>query len=112
FDNVMWHERFAVVLANVAVRVEAGLAPEITGELTAVGVLYDDNMLALREDATDLGSVERNNPFDLKMIGHDALFAGEFLNGFANHAVGRTPADQRDGGILRPDEFWLGDIVD
>ena len=31
FDNVMRHERFAVVLADVAVRVEAGLASADNG---------------------------------------------------------------------------------
>jgi hypothetical protein len=56
FDNVMGHERFAVVLADVAVRVEAGLAPEITGELAAVIVLNHDDMFALREDAADLAA--------------------------------------------------------
>ena len=46
FDNVVRHERFAVVLADVAVRVEAGLAAEIAGELAAVVVLDDDDVLA------------------------------------------------------------------
>ena len=46
FDDVVRHEWFAVVLADVAVRVEAGLAPEIAGELAAVVVLDDDDILA------------------------------------------------------------------
>src|SRR5215470_1957888 len=33
FDNVVRHERFAVVFANVTMRPETGFAPEITGEL-------------------------------------------------------------------------------
>src|SRR6266705_6135166 len=36
FDNVVRHERLAVVLANVTVRGETGCAPEITSELPAV----------------------------------------------------------------------------
>ena len=48
FDNVMRHERFAVVFADVAVGVEAGLAPEIAGELATVAVLNDDDLFALR----------------------------------------------------------------
>ena len=112
FDNVMRHERFAVVLADVAVRVEAGLAPEVTGELAAVVVLDNDDLLAAREDAADLRGVERDDPFDVKLIGHDSFLAGEFLDGFANHALGRTPADQRHGGVFRTDELRRGDVVD
>ena len=111
FDNVMRHERFAVVLADVALRVEAGLAPEITGELAAVAVL-DNNDILLPEDAADLRGVEWNDPFDVKLIGHDSFFAGEFLDGFANHAFGRTPSDQRDGRVFGTDEFRRGDVVD
>src|ERR1700674_3103536 len=108
----MGHEGFAVVLADVTVGIEAGLAPEVTGELAAVGVLYDDDMLALQKNAADLSSVEWNDPSDLKVIGHDPFLAGEFLDGFENHAVGRSPPDQRDGGVFRADEFWRSDVVD
>ncbi len=43
--------------------------------------------LLLRKDAADLGGVEWNDPFDLKVVGHDAFFAGELLDRFANHAI-------------------------
>src|SRR5436190_20363404 len=107
----MRHERFAVVLADVTLGVESGLAPEIAGELAAVGVLNHNDIL-LPKDPADLGGVERNDPFYLKLVGYDAFFAGEFLDGFANHALGRTPANQSDGGILGPEKFWRGDVVD
>src|SRR2546421_13077690 len=100
----MGHEGFAVVLANVTLSVEAGLAPEIAGELAAVGVLDNDDIL-LPKDPADLSGVEGNDPFYLKLVGHDAFFAGKFLDGFANHALGRTPADQRDGGGFRAKQF-------
>ena len=60
-------------------------------------------MLALREDAADLRGVERNDPFDLQIVGHDPFFAGEFLDGLANHALRRTPANQCDGSVFGPD---------
>src|SRR6476469_7748830 len=95
----MGHERFAVVFADVALGIEPGLAPEIAGELAAVGVL-DHNDILLPKDPADLIGVEGNNPFYLKLVSHDAFFAGEFFDGFANHAFGGTPADQCDGGIF------------
>src|SRR2546428_1997953 len=104
----MRHERFAVVLADVALRVEAGLAPEVSGELAAVSVLNNNDIL-LPEDAADLGGVKRHDPFYLKLIGDDSFLAGEFFYRFANHAVGRTPPDQRNGGVFRPEELWRGD---
>src|SRR5438105_12820872 len=107
----MGHEGFAVVLANVTLRVEAGLAPQVTGELAAVSVLHNNDIL-LAKDPADLSGVEGNDPSYLKLIGHDALFAGEFLDGFAYHALGRAPADQCDGGVLGTEKFRRGDIID
>src|SRR5438309_10591562 len=42
-DNVMWQKRFAVVLTNVAVRLEARLRAQVSRELTAVVVLDNDD---------------------------------------------------------------------
>src|SRR5438046_1794655 len=107
----MGHERFAVVLADVTLGVEPGLASEVTGELAAVGVLNNNDIL-LPKDPADLSGMEGNDPSYLKLIGHDAFFAGEFLDGFANHALGRTPADQGDGSVLGSEKFWRSDVVD
>src|SRR5438477_5061578 len=107
----MRHERFAIVLADVALREEPSLAPEVTGELAAVGVLNNNDIL-LPKDAADLSGVERNNPLYLKLVGHDSFFAGEFFYRFADHAVGRTPPDQRDGRVFGAEKLRRGDIVD
>src|SRR5438552_9951874 len=107
----MRHERFAVVLADVTLRIEAGLASEITGELAAVSVLNHNDIL-LPEDAADLSGVEWNNPFYLKMIGHDSFFSGELFYRFADHAVGRTPPDQCNSSVFGSEKFWRGDVVD
>src|SRR6476660_5559241 len=53
FDNVVWHERFTVVLANVTVRGKTGFAPEITGELAALIVLNHDDILTAPENGAD-----------------------------------------------------------
>ena len=67
FDNVVRHEWFAIVLADVALRVEAGLAPEITGELAAVIVLDNDDIACCRERMRLIsGGVERNDPFNVR----------------------------------------------
>src|SRR5437764_2763357 len=107
----MGHEGFAGVLADVTLGVEPGLAPEIAGELAAVSVLNHDDIL-LPKDPADLSGVEGNDPFYLKVVGHDAFFAGEFLDGFTNHALGRAPADESDSGILGTEKFWRRYVVD
>src|SRR6266545_6575979 len=91
FDDVVRHERLAVVFANVAMGVEARLAAQVAGELAAVIVFDDDDLLALRKDAADLGGMKRDNPLDVKLIGHDAFFTGQLLDGFENDALGRAP---------------------
>src|SRR6266853_5578187 len=44
FDNVMRHEWFAIVFADVSVRYEAGFAAQVAGKLPAVVVLDDDGV--------------------------------------------------------------------
>ena len=41
-----------------------------------------------------------------ELIGHDAFFAGQFLDRFADHAFRRAPADQRDGGAVPGRRAW------
>ena len=88
FDNVVWHEGFAVVLADVTVRREAGFAPEITSELAALIVLDQDNVLAAPENGADFRRVQRHDPFDGELIGHDAFFGCQFFHRFPDHAFG------------------------
>jgi len=88
FDNVVRHERLAVVLADVTVRIETGFAPEITGELSALIVLNQDHILTAPENSADLRRVQRHNPFDGELIGHDAFFARQFFHRFPDYASG------------------------
>jgi hypothetical protein len=108
----MRHEWFAVVLADVAVRVEAGLASQIAGELTAVVVLDENDSLALGKDASNFIGVKWNNPPYLEMISYDSLLAGQFFDRFTNHPVGRAPSDKRDGRVLGAEKSGGSDIVD
>src|SRR6266487_1800619 len=112
FDNVVRHERFAVVLADVTVRGETGFAPEITSELPAVIVFNQDHVLTAYENGADLRRVQRHNPFNGDLIGHDAFFARQFFHRFADYARGRAPTHQRDIGILRTNEFRRRDVFD
>src|SRR5437870_11081719 len=59
FDNVVRHERLAVVLADVTVRIETGFAPEITGELAALIVLNQDDDLTSPENGAAIRTTER-----------------------------------------------------
>src|SRR5438132_1332488 len=86
-DDMMRHKWFAIVLANVPVRVEAGFGAKVTGELAAIVVFHNNDFLAARKDAADLGGVDRDDPLDVKLIRHDAFFSREFLDGLANHAL-------------------------
>src|SRR5262249_51704296 len=101
FDDVMWTERFTIVLTNVTLRRETGFRTQVTGELTRIVVFYNNDALAPRENAADLLSVKRNNPFNLEMVCNDALLRGEFLDRLTNDALGRAPTNERDRGILR-----------
>jgi len=83
-DEVVRHERFAVVFADVPVRGRAGLGAQVTGELAAVIILDDDDPLALRKNTRHHVGVERHNPLDVQLIRHNALLAGELFDRFAN----------------------------
>src|SRR5262249_4149050 len=112
FDNVVRHERFAVVLAYVTVRGKTGFASEITGELATLIVLNNDDILTAPENSADFRHVQRHNPFDGELIGYDAFFAREFFYRFADYACGRAPTPQRDVGLLRANEFRRHNVVD
>src|SRR5882724_1170934 len=111
-DDVVRHKRFAVVLADVTLRSETGFAPEITGELAALIVLNYDDILTAPENGADLRRVQRHNPFDGELIGHDAFFARQFFHRFPDYARGRAPTYQRDISLLWTNEFRRRDVVD
>src|SRR6266487_2972453 len=112
FDNVVRHERFAVVLADVTVRGETGFAPEITGELATLIVLNQDDILTAPENGADFRRVQRYNPFNGKLIGYDAFFACQFFHRFPDYARSRAPTYQRDISLLWTNEFRWRDVVD
>ena len=51
-DDVVRHERFAVVFADVTVRGETGFGAEIARKLPGVIVLNDDDLFAPGKDAS------------------------------------------------------------
>src|SRR5438552_9518188 len=107
----MWHERFAVIFANVAVRGKARLGAQVTGELAAEILLHDDDALALEEDAGNFLAVEWHNPLDRELICDQAFFARQFLHRFANDSLSRAPAHERDLGVWRADELRRRDLL-
>src|SRR5207247_11202648 len=88
FDNVVRHERLAVVLADVTVRGETGFAPEITGKLATLIVLNQDDILAASENGTDFHRVQWHNPFNGELIGPHAFFARPSSHRFPDYARG------------------------
>ncbi len=64
-DDVMRHERLSVVFADVAIGCDAGLGPQIPGELATLVIFHNDGLFALGEDGSDCLSMERHNPLDL-----------------------------------------------
>src|SRR6185369_429426 len=103
-NDMVRPEWLAVVLADMAVGAEAGFRTQIASELAGEIVLNNDNPFAGRKYARDFVSVEGDDPFDVKMIGYDAFLRGEFLDGFLDDAVRRTPADQGHLGPSRAEE--------
>src|SRR5205823_2535891 len=101
----MRHERLAIVLANVTVRLDPGLAPEITGELAALIIFNHDNHLTPIQNATDFRSVQRHNPFNSELIDHDAFFACEFFHRFPDCARGRAQPTSVTSACSGPTSF-------
>src|SRR5438067_9212636 len=112
FDNVVRHERLAVVLADVTVRGETGFASEVTGELTTLIVLNHNHILTAPENFPDFRHVQRHNPFNRELIGHDPFFGCEFFHRFTDYPRSRAPTDKRDISLLRTNEFRRRDVVD
>ena len=94
------HERLAVVLADVAVDAESGLASQVAVELPGVVVLDDDRAPRPADRVDDRLRVEGHDPANRELVGGDAL-VGQLLDGLPDHAFGRAPADQGDICILR-----------
>src|SRR6266566_3105086 len=90
--NVVRHERFSIVLADVPVRRVAGFAAQVAGELAAVVVLHYDRVPRAFQNVDNRLAVQRDEPADLKLIGRDPLLT-EDLAGFLDHPFGRPPAD-------------------
>src|SRR5579859_2778850 len=101
FHDVVGHEGFAVVLADVPVGNEAGFAAQVAGKLSAVVVLHNDGVARVAQNVENSIAVQRNEPAYLQVIGRDALLAQQFA-GLFDYALGRAPADQGDIGIGRP----------
>src|SRR5260370_8571248 len=73
FDNVVGHERFPIVLSDMPVRHEAGLAAQVAGELAAVVVLHNNRVPRAFEDVENRVAVQRYEPPDLELIGGNPL---------------------------------------
>src|SRR6266851_3238309 len=104
-DNVVRHEGFAIVLANVAVGYEAGFAAQVARKLAAVVVLHDDGVPRGFQNFQNRIAMQWHEPADLQLIGRDS-FIIEYLAGFLDHTLRRTPANQRDVGGARTGQRW------
>src|SRR5260370_37256696 len=99
-DNVVGHEGFPIVLSDMPVRHEAGLAAQVAGELAAVGVLHNNRVPRALEDVDNRVAVERDEPADFELIGGNALL-GEELAGLLDQSLGRFPPGQTDIVLTR-----------
>src|SRR5216117_2456885 len=68
FNDVVRHERFSIVLADVSARDVAGFATQITGELTAVVVLHDDRVPRVFQNVKNRLAVQRHEPANLELV--------------------------------------------
>src|SRR5712691_2290055 len=99
--NVVRHEGFAVVLADVAVGHEAGFAAEVARKLAAVIILHDDGVPRVFQNFENCIAMQGHQPADLQLIGGNSLLI-ENLAGFLDHTFRGTPADQCNIGFARP----------
>src|SRR6266700_5443830 len=83
--NVVRHEWFAVVLANVAVRHKTGFAAQVARKLPAVIILHDDGVPRVFENFENGLAMQWDEPANLQLIGGDSLII-EDLAGFLDHA--------------------------
>src|SRR5512141_702796 len=102
---MMWHERLAVILANMTVGDDTGLRPQITRELAAVIVFDDDGFTTLYQSRNDRFAMQRHEPFDLQLIGRDAFLVRQLLYRFLDHPFSGSPADQRYLSVTGTPEF-------
>jgi len=100
-DNVVRHERFAVVLADVAVRDKTGLAAQVARKLAAEIIFDDDGVPRVFQNLKNGFTMQRHEPANLQLIGGDS-FLIEDLAGFLDYTFRRTPADQRNIRVARP----------
>src|SRR5882724_261848 len=75
FDDVVRHERLSIVLADISARDVAGFATQITCELAAVVVLYDDRVPCVFQNVKNRLAVQRHEPANLELVRRNALFA-------------------------------------
>src|SRR5262249_60917764 len=101
----MRHEWFTVVLADISVRSNAGLAPKIPRKLSTLVILDYDDSFAPGKQTADLVRVQRENPFDRQLIGHDPFFARESLDGLTNYTFSGAPSHQGYLGVLGTDQL-------
>src|SRR5262249_9060942 len=73
-DNMMRHKGLAIVLANVTVGDDAGFGAQVPRELSAVVILYDDQLLPLANYRHEGFAMERTHPLNLEVIGGNAFF--------------------------------------
>src|SRR5229473_1333666 len=99
--NVVRHERFAVVLADVAVRHKTGFAAQVAGKLAAEIIFDDDGVPRVFQNLKNGFTMQRHEPADLQLIGGDS-FLIEDLAGFLDYTFRRTPPDQRYIRVARP----------
>src|SRR6266851_3053549 len=103
--DMVRHEGFAVILADVPVRHEAGFTAQVARKLAAVVVLHDDGVARVPQNLQNRFAMQRHEPADLQLIGRDS-FMIEDLAGFFDYARRRTPADQSHIGIARACQSW------
>src|SRR5258707_341406 len=99
--DVVRHEGFAIVLANVPVRHKAGFAAQVTRKLATVIVFHDDGVPRVPQNFENGVAMQRHEPANLQLICRDSFLIENFT-GFLNYTFRRTPADQRNIRVARP----------
>ncbi|MFQ6674469.1 MAG: hypothetical protein ACE5GH_06775, partial [Fidelibacterota bacterium] len=60
--DVVWHERFSIILADVSIDVQAGLTSHVPEEKSRIVVFYHNSLLAPGKDPRNFFAVEGDYP--------------------------------------------------
>src|SRR5437879_9118186 len=103
-------KRLAIVFQNLVGDGVAGLSAQVPRKLPRGVHFHADGALAIFENVARFFLMEWKQILEVKLIGPCSRGV-QLLDGLANHACGRSPAEQGYFGIGRPLDAWRREVL-